>query len=64
MGGALHFALSRPRLASAVTHIDAKLTEHTQKADTHLCLQPRSSRGEGGEKEKRGGGRGRRALKA
>lgn len=51
-----HFALSWPRLASAVTHIDANVTEHTQKADIHLCLQPRSSRGRWGEEEEEGWG--------
>lgn len=49
-GGALHFALSRQlRLASAMTHIDANVTERTQKADIRLCLQPRSSGLGGGE---------------
>lgn len=46
-GGGLHFALSRLRLASALTHIDANVTERTQKADIRLCLQPRSSGGWG-----------------
>lgn len=57
--GLLDFALSRLRHASAVTHIDANMTERTQKADIRLCLQPRSS---GGRRGSVGGGR--RALKA